>query len=93
MRRSILTLSLLLISAPALSATETRPAEVAVPEVRLSVVEKVAPEAAALKLTQVQVEQRAASDAAPAAQLGPRGGFWWLVGVIVVAAVILTVLL
>ena len=93
MRRLILSLSVLLLSAPALSATETKPAEVAAPEARMSVVEKAAPEAATLKVAEVKAEKRAASDSAPAAQLGPRGGFWWIVGVIVVAGVILAVIL
>lgn len=93
MRRLILTLSALLLTAPVLGATETRPAEVAVPEARISVVEKAAPQAAALQLTKVQVEKRATADDAAAAQLGPRGSFWWIVGVIVVAGVILAVVL
>lgn len=93
MRRLILSLSVLLLSATALSATETKPAEVAAPEARISVVEKAEPQAAALKITEVKAEHRAAANAEPAAQLGPRGGFWWIVGVIVVAAVIVSVLL
>ncbi|MBW3630774.1 MAG: hypothetical protein KY464_15970 [Gemmatimonadetes bacterium] len=74
MRRLILSLSVLLLSAPALSATEAKPAEVAAPEARISVVEKAAPEAVALKITQVKAEHRAASDAAPAqVPIAPHG--------------------
>ena len=46
-----------------------------------------------MRLEAVQVEERAAPDEADAAQWPQRGSFWWLVGVIVVAGVILAVLL
>ena len=46
-----------------------------------------------MHLTKINVEERAAPADAAAAQLGPRGSFWWVVGVIVVAGVILAVIL
>jgi hypothetical protein len=52
-----------------------------------------APAAAELRLDAVRVEQKQMADEADAAQWPRRGSFWWLVGVIVVAGVILAVLL
>lgn len=52
-----------------------------------------APPAPEMRLEAVQVEERAAPDEAEAAQWPQRGSFWWLVGVIVVAGVILALLL
>lgn len=94
MRVLILAMFALLLSTPALSATEADPAEAPTPEVVASVVEAAAPDAeATMELTEISVEERTAPDDAAAAQLGPRGGFWWLVGVVVVAGVILALVL
>lgn len=98
MRHLILSLLAVLLAAPALSATENDPAADLVPAVEAEVVPSMTAESApdadgALQLTEVTLEERAASDDAAAAQLGPRGGFWWLVGVVVVAGVILAILL
>jgi hypothetical protein len=49
--------------------------------------------ATASQQEKVQESARAESLARDDRQLGPRGGFWWIVGVIVVAGVILAVLL
>jgi hypothetical protein len=75
-----------LFGVPAVAA-----AEVEVREAR--VIESVAPATSApvageLTLIKVQVEERASADEA-AAQFAQRGSFWWIVGVIVVAGVIL----
>lgn len=92
MRKLILALLTLLLSAPALSATVNDPADLAVPEVVPTVVEAAPAADAAMQLGEVSLEERTAtSDEAPAAQLGPRGSFWWIVGVIVVAGIILAV--
>jgi len=94
MRKLILTLSLSLLAAPTLGATEVpaadepRPAAVATEAARPAP----APEEA-MRLREVQVEPRPASADEAAAQLPARGSFWWLVGVIVVAGVILAVVL
>lgn len=93
MRHLKLSLLALLLTAPALSATEKAPAPIA-PEFVPSVVADAAPSVLAdMHLTEVAIEERSAASDAAAAQLGPRGGFWWLVGVVVVAGVILAVLL
>ena len=68
-------------------APVAEPTPVAAPEL------DAAPVAPELRLDPVQVEQRVVADEAEAAQWPPRGSFWWLVGVIVVAGVLLAVLL
>ncbi len=94
MRALILPLFALLLSAPALGATESDPTDARAPEVVPSAVVEAAPEAeATMQLAEVSLEERTASEDASAAQLPQRGSFWWLVGVIVVAGVILAVLL
>jgi len=93
MRHLILALVALLLAVPA-GATEPAPAETRAPEVVPSVAtggEAVLE--ASLRLREVRLEERAAPADAAAAQLGPRGGFWWTVGVIVVAGVILALVL
>lgn len=96
MRSLKLVLMALALTAPALSATPTEvPAEPTAELVPAVVVESApAADESRLHLTEIQVEERSSSaDEAAAAQLGPRGSFWWVVGVIVVAGVILAVLL
>ena len=95
MRHLILAMLALFLIAPALSATEDEPADAVVSTVVSPVEAVVEPNAdSGLQLTKVSVEERAVtSDDSMAAQLGPRGGFWWVVGVIVVAGVILAVIL
>jgi hypothetical protein len=94
MRRPALVLSALLLAASTLSATETKPAKEAVPEARLAVEEEKAPPVAPeLKLAKVDVKETAPATESAPAQLGERGSFWWIVGVIVVAGVILAVVL
>jgi hypothetical protein len=51
------------------------------------------PPVPAMNLQEIQVEERPAAPDAEVAQVPARGSFWWLVGVIVVAGVILAVLL
>jgi hypothetical protein len=91
MRHLIISLLAVLLAAPMLSATETHaPVEV------LPQVVPAAPAAevrAEMHLDVVEVRTSAATEDAEATQLGPRGGFWWMVGVIVVAGVILAVIL
>ena len=87
----MLVLTVFLAASP-LSATDPSPAG-APADVVPTVVEARAPGAdAGMRLEAVRLEERA-SDDAMAAQLGPRGGFWWMVGVVVVAGVILAVVL
>jgi hypothetical protein len=94
MRRLLtVVLSSLLLAAPALSASEPASAPAALPEARLSVTEKATPDVPAVRLAKVKADERVSTDKATATQLGPRGGFWWMVGVIVVAGVILAVVL
>jgi hypothetical protein len=93
MRRLVLSFLLLFLAVPAASASETKPAEAAVPEVVPRVTAD-APADAGLQLTKVQLEERApAEDAAVAQDMPARGSFWWVVGAIVVAGVILAVVL
>ena len=93
MRRPALVLSALLLAASPLVATETKPAIEAVPEAHVAVEEKTAPVAPEVKITKAEARETAPSETAAPAQLGERGGCWWIVGVIVVAGVILAVVL
>ena len=93
MRKTVLTLLALtlLAGAPELRASETAravPAAEVTPRISGD-----APAAGELNLTKVQVAERATDSDAAAAQFAPRGSFWWLVGVVVVAAVIIAVVL
>lgn len=94
MRHLVASLLALSLTATALSATEARPADDVRPEVVPTVVADAEsrPEAA-MNLTEVQLEERSTSSDAAAVQVGPRGSFWWVVAVIVVAGVILAVVL
>ena len=91
MRNLMLALLVLFLTAPALRASEDLPVEYQSEIVPSAEVEPGA--GADMHLTKINVEERAAPADAAAAQLGPRGSFWWVVGVIVVAGVILAVIL
>jgi hypothetical protein len=92
--RAILPSALLaLVVAAPLSASENEPAP---PEPLPAVIEEPTaerPPVPAMNLQEIQVEERSAAPDAEVAQVPRRGSFWWLVGVIVVAGVILAVLL
>lgn len=93
--RYLVALLMVLVLAPAARADV--PGEAAV--VRAEVVEPAAradaPAAPEMKLEQLSVSERRAEEgaAAEAQDMPRRGSFWWLVGVIVVAGVILALLL
>ena len=94
MRYFLMLLLSVFLATSALSATEPTTTDAPVAKVVPSVVaDGAASSSATMRLEQINLEERAASNDAAAAQLGPRGGFWWIVGVIVVAGVILAVLL
>lgn len=89
MKRIALAFALAVLAASPLSATA--PLDEA-PRPKISTVQSAAaPSEAApsLKLDRIEVAESSAGETAEAAQLGPRGSFWWVVGVIVVAGVIL----
>ena len=91
MRAVLPTLLLTVALAAPLHATEDdheRPASIAVAPAGAE-----APTPAAMHLDEIQVEERTATGDTESAQLPARGSFWWLVGVVVVAGVILAVLL
>lgn len=93
MRSFLPTLLLSLAIAAPLAATEVEsvvstPAPAVVVEAPAE-----APDAPAMHLQEIQVEERNTVAAADAAQFPARGSFWWLVGVLVVAGVILILLL
>lgn len=93
MRRLFSALVLLVLVVPVAGATETEPLEPSVPEV-VSEIAVDAPGEGDLQLEKVQVEERTAqADSDSERQLPPRGSFWWLVGVVVVAGVILAIVL
>ena len=94
MRSALCLLALSLLVAPVASAAEPNvPEEAPVPAATVDVPTE-QPEAAPMHLQEIRVEERThAAPAADAAQMPARGSFWWLVGVIVVAGVILAVLL
>ena len=96
MRSLKLVLFALALTAPALSATPTEAPVEPSAELAPAVVAESAPavDDSGMHLTEIEIEERSSTaDEAAAAQLGPRGSFWWVVGVIVVAGVILAVLL
>lgn len=94
--RLALALVLLLLVAPLAHAEDTDRPNPNQPEVQLvqpSAGEMVAP-AADLKLDPVQMQQQRSSEASDAVQEMPqRGSFWWIVGAIVVAGIILALVL
>ena len=87
--------AVLLVALPAPAAAqsfvEAAPAASSVPAAPVPATEMVA--TASSQQEKVQESARAESLARDDRQLGPRGSFWWVVGVIVVAGVILAVLL
>ena len=84
----------ILLAAPAASAIGNDPADGHVPEVvRAAPADPTPGVDASLRVEEVAVEARTATDGAASAQCAERGSFWWVVGVIVVAGVILAVLL
>ena len=93
--RVIIALILLLIAAPRaraetpLATTEVRP------EIAQAAVEAKAPKQPVLVLSQVKLPEygAAATSVAAPQEMPQRGSFWWLVGVIVVAGVIVALLL
>ena len=95
--RSILALVLILLAA----AVGTARAENTPPEKELratlaqTVVESAAPAAPQMLLTEVPLPSReaATADALATQDMPARGSFWWLVGAIVVAGLILVVIL
>lgn len=92
--RLALTLALSLLVAPAARADTDEPARA--PEPRAEVVAPAAPAAPEMKLEEVEVSavrKSAPAEGAAVEQLPARGSFWWLVGVVVVAGVILAVVL
>ena len=96
MRSALALVLILLATSVATARAENDPPE---KELRASVVQtgadSVAPAQPEVQLREVEIPSREAAAAdAPATQDMPsRGSFWWLVGVIVVAGVILAVLL
>ena len=77
--------------APAATLAESGVEETAEPEMVAEEAEPLQPE---MVVSEVQIpsHERAAAEATAAQDMPRRGSFWWLVGVIVVAGVILAVL-
>jgi hypothetical protein len=95
MRKPPLSIFALFLVATPLSATVNDPAEAVAPEVEPAMVAEVPPQIeTGMNLTRIVLEERSStSDDAAVAQFPARGSFWWLVGVVVVAGVILAVIL
>lgn len=93
MRPVLPSLLVALAVAVPLHAAETEPdATAPMPEVAPLATPEL-PAAPTMQLEAIQLEERTVADDADAAQVPARGSFWWLVGVIVIAGVILAVLL
>jgi len=93
MRHLMLCLLALVLVAPNLSATESEAANEYVPNVvQAQAVDSDVAAESSLNLSRMVTHESAGADDAAVAQLGDRGGFWWVVGVIVVAGVILAVI-
>ena len=87
-------LVLLLIAAPHLRAETPLPETGVRPEIAAAMVEPEAPVQPQLVVSQVKLpEYDAAANAVATQEMPRRGSFWWLVGVIVVAGVILALVL
>lgn len=84
-----LLLSFLAVSA--LGATEAHRTEPSAEVVTAVVAETEPAVDAGMHLDEITLEERVTTSDAEAAQLPPRGSFWWIVGVVVVAGVILAV--
>lgn len=91
--RLVIALVLVMIAAPIAGATEKDDARPESPERVEPALAEQATETPELILTPVVVEERAAPDEAVVQDMPQRGSFWWVVGAIVVAGVILAVLL
>lgn len=93
--RAAIALLLLLLAAPALHAEDTRPADPATPAVVEAPARADAPEAPAPHLDPVQVQARFVTEEGETAvqDMPNRGSFWWYVGIIVVAGIVLALLL
>lgn len=91
--RFVIALVLLLLAAPIARAEEVRPEERVKPSVAQTEQKKPAPRD--LELSEVKVPAVSESKAEDAAvqDMPRRGSFWWIVGVIVVAAIIVAVVL
>ena len=96
--RSVLALVLILLAAPVATARAENDPPEKEPRAAIAqtVVESEAPEQPEIQLAEVELpshEESAPADAPATQDMPSRGSFWWLVGVIVVAGVILAVLL
>jgi hypothetical protein len=93
--RIVVALVLLLVAAPRARAESSVPDKEVRPAIARTVLEPGAPVGPPLVLTEVKLPAygEAVASAAATQDMPQRGSFWWLVGVIVVAGVILAVLL
>jgi hypothetical protein len=93
--RVVIALVLLLIAAPHARAEGPVPEKEVRPTIAQTVTEADAPALPQLLLSEVELPAYSAAVDAPVTtqEMPRRGSFWWLVGVIVVAGVILAVLL
>ena len=92
--RVVIALVLLLLAAPHARADGSVPEKEVRPEIARTAVESEAPAQPRLLLGQVKLPEYSAAVAGTVAtqEMPRRGSFWWLVGVIVVAGIILAVL-
>lgn len=92
--RLVIAFALVLLTAPIAAATETdddkaRDAE----KVQPSVTQVATDTEADMQLAPIVVEDRAPAEEAAVQEMPRRGSFWWIVGAIVVAGIILAVIL
>lgn len=93
--RAVFALVLVLLSAPVAAAEESRPDDLVQPKVAAHTAQPGGPSAGSMILTQVKIPEIRIShaDAVASQEMPQRGSFWWLVGVIVVAGIVLALLL
>ncbi len=92
---SLSILALILVATP-LGATLNDPDDAVTPDAELAVIIEAPPQVdTGMNLDLIVLEERSSTsdDASVAQDLPARGSFWWLVGVVVVAGVILALLL
>lgn len=91
--RLVIAFALVLLAAPVAAATETDDEVRDAEKVQPSVTEVATDTEAEMQLAPVVIEDRAPAEETAVQEMPRRGSFWWIVGAIVVAGLILAVIL
>lgn len=91
--RGVIAIALVLFAAPVAAASEVREKEPAEDEKIVAEITEQAPAEPEIILAPIDMERRTAADESAVQEMPARGSFWWVVGAIVVAGIILAVVL